>query len=270
MPLQGKRTYMGSSVAVIHVVPRKAAKTGASYVWLSVGGAAYMRIRISRNRQFKCRDGFRWDVADLVIGGQSGVSCNGKIRVRTINELQDASSVGRGPKAWSVRVERYGVRLIDRVWISAKSKIGITKATPARLRIAGPKAVRLDDGSVREMPMLVKNIGGRPARKVVVWSGITRDGMSLEAQRRRRVPAIGARSIARLKVPIARLPNGKYRLVVGVESVGSEQSRVYDYEVDEPVGKTERSGIPNAALALMMAGGLSVIVGGLVIGRRQG
>ncbi len=251
LPDDGRRDYVGTTIATIKVRPTSEVRNGIDILWSSVGSWPYSMVKVKRTKKRSCPNAVEWNSYAIISGSQSGIACNGTIRIKTVNVLT-YGSVRPGPKRWSFHVERLGRQLIESVKISKRSKIGITRRTPSKMVMSAPKSFDLPDGKASSVLVGLKNIGGRRSKGLRVTSWIENKEFVVAHERSRKVHPLAPGKSRQVRIPVARAPEGDYILFLSVESDnGDGDALAYRVEGGPPdlAGRLSRVRIPKATPA---------------------
>lgn len=240
LPPGARRTYEGITIATVRIRPSTEVNTGIDYMWSSVGHWAYAMFQAKRTKKRECPNAVKWSAGGMINGPQGGIDCDGIIRFKTVNELT-YGSVRPGPRPWTFHLESLGKPLIESVTVSRRSRIGITRLTPSRVKIFAPENFNLPDGEESSVRVRIKNRGGRPARGLSVSSWVD-DGNSWMAHRRtRKLRPLGPGKSRQVRIPVAALPDGIYTLYLSAGGAnGYGDDLAYRYVVGQSQEATER------------------------------
>ena len=234
------RDYMGTTIATVRTFPLGKRKGGEDSFSSEVNGWGYTWLTVERRPTKKRPNRVRWAADDLVSGFVVRHDCDGTFSFRSSNELTYPSVRTKRPVRWSFTLDGLDQAnpIISSVHVSRRSKIGITTRTSPRLKLAIAKTVTTRETLEPFVRATLKNLGGRPARDLAVFSGVATDEAKilLGHVRRKRLAPLGPGSARKVKVPVARLPKGEYQLVVGASGSGTGTETVIRYFVEGAPG----------------------------------
>jgi hypothetical protein len=171
----------------LHAVLRISAGGGPGSIYLSslVNGAAANQVEVEVRRTPECSSLVRWSTVDLLEGFRARESCGSTIEVDTTNFVQ-YRGIRPGLNHLAFQLERFRRAEVRTARILPDSGISVSRLGPAKLTFEPAELTQdVHPGTRFDLPFVLRNVGDRPARRLVVELAPV-DGLdTLGATRRR-------------------------------------------------------------------------------------
>ena len=243
---------------------------GGGELWVVAGpnGLGSNYFRIVGRRGPSCRSKLSWFTEDLLVGARSGAVCGRRLKLSSTNVLP-IRGVRPGVNKLAINVRRFGSIRWDALRVLPSSGLTVSRRGPGKLHFEStklPDGVTVGDEFV--VPIVLRNVGNRKVRRVVVQHEVERRGESnahgpivARGSRRCRFPEIGAGRGVRCAFRFKAKSAGRQEVAIVASGPANRPVEVFEVLV-EGASESEYSGLLKTVL---LVGGVIATSTGAVL-----